>query len=572
MTRFTMAMPGRWRRAMQWMLAGAGLAAGLLRSPAAAPVEDHRGTNVVVLYNKALPESQSVAQHYANRRGVPTNQIIGLSLPATETISRADFDARLLRPLVAELTGRGLLGVREEMVAATAERPGRVAQVVTGSSFRYLAPCYGVPLRVTEDSTRREPGTASLAEGLRRNEAAVDAELTVLPFLLAGHPLTGPMANPLLGTTNAALMKPANGYLVVSRLDGPTPALAAGLVDRALEAEQNGLLGRGYFDLRGTTDPTFVPGDLWISNACNVARAYGFDVAEDRRAATLPTGFPLSHVALYAGWYAPSACGPFALPQVEFMPGAVAYHLHSFSAMSLRTTNQYWVGPLIARGATATMGTVAEPYLDGTPDLGLAFARLLFSGFTWGEAALASQRLLSWQLCVVGDPLYRPFGLNALDRAKDLAERRLGRVDWSLVTLYNRRRLVGGSLADAIKDLEAEPRVKLSPILQEKLGDFVRESGDLARAAGLYRSAAGPLASPQQRKRLHWSEAEAFTAAGQEKEAYQAYKSLLEDPNPADDPILLYERLVGLAGKLEEEREGRRWAEELARLRAPAPK
>ena len=40
----------------------------------------------------------------------------------------------------------------------------------------------------------------------------------------------------------------------------------------------------------------------------------------------------MSQIALYAGWYERNASGPFAQPKVEFMPGAFAYHLHSFSA------------------------------------------------------------------------------------------------------------------------------------------------------------------------------------------------------------------------------------------------
>ena len=35
----------------------------------------------------------------------------------------------------------------------------------------------------------------------------------------------------------------------------------------------------------------------------------------------------MSHIAIYCGWYDASVSGPFALPKVEFMPGAFAYHL-----------------------------------------------------------------------------------------------------------------------------------------------------------------------------------------------------------------------------------------------------
>ena len=117
----------------------------------------------------------------------------------------------------------------------------------------------------------------------------------------------------------------------------------------------------------------------------------------------------MSHIAIYAGWYASDVNGPFALPKVEFMPGAFAYHLHSFSADTLRSTTANWCGPLLAKGATCTMGCVYEPYLAATPNIAF-FLQALFNGYTFGEAAWAAQAALSWQTTVIGDPLYRPFG------------------------------------------------------------------------------------------------------------------------------------------------------------------
>ena len=76
----------------------------------------------------------------------------------------------------------------------------------------------------------------------------------------------------------------------------------------------------------------------------------------------------------------------------------------------LRSTNHYWCGPLLAKGATCTMGCVNEPYLSGTPNVAAFLARRFGGGYTFGEAAWAAQPVLSWQTTVVGDPLYRPFG------------------------------------------------------------------------------------------------------------------------------------------------------------------
>ncbi len=53
-------------------------------------------------------------------------------------------------------------------------------------------------------------------------------------------PLAGPLRNPVYTATNPAVLHPTNGVLLVSRLDGPSEAVARGLVDKALEAETLG--------------------------------------------------------------------------------------------------------------------------------------------------------------------------------------------------------------------------------------------------------------------------------------------------------------------------------------------
>ncbi len=133
----------------------------------------------------------------------------------------------------------------------------------------------------------------------------------------------------------------------------------------------------------------------------------------------------MSQIAIYAGWYSPDADGPFALPTVEFMPGAFAYHLHSYSAATLRyqyRTKSFWCGPLLAKGATCTMGCVDEPSIQFTPNVAVFLARWAVYRFTFGEAAWAAQAALSWQTTVVGDPLYRPFGKDPAELNAELTQ------------------------------------------------------------------------------------------------------------------------------------------------------
>jgi hypothetical protein len=52
-----------------------------------------------VVYSNQLAESKLVAQHYAHKRGVPASQVIGLALPVTEVMTRAEFRRQRQEPL-----------------------------------------------------------------------------------------------------------------------------------------------------------------------------------------------------------------------------------------------------------------------------------------------------------------------------------------------------------------------------------------------------------------------------------------------------------------------------------------
>ena len=110
---------------------------------------------------------------------------------------------------------------------------------------------------------------------------------------------------------------------------------------------------------------------------------------------------------MYFGWYSEQPAGAVAGEHFQFVPGAVACHIHSFSATSVRDPTRWWVGPLLSKGAAAVLGNVYEPYLSLTTHLDL-FADRLCSGLTFAESAWAATPALSWMDTVVGDPLYRP--------------------------------------------------------------------------------------------------------------------------------------------------------------------
>lgn len=244
--------------------------AAILLAAASARPAFSQGSQVVVVYNRATPESKGVAEHYAQQRAVPAGQVLGFDLPTTETINRSDYLSRLERPLLAQLEALQII----KYGPATNRSPsGETFRRVIDARIRYVVLCYGVPVRILRDPSLVETPAPPQPEMAGRNEAAVDNQLAIAPLAGHGFPWTAPLPSPFLGATNAALMNPANGLFLVTRLDGPSATIARQLVDRAKDAETNGLWGRAYFDARGLpTNNNYFAGDLMMRGAADVDR------------------------------------------------------------------------------------------------------------------------------------------------------------------------------------------------------------------------------------------------------------------------------------------------------------
>lgn len=523
---------------------------------ALAQVHDPRadGSQTVVVYNRQMAESRELAEYYAEARGVPSSQVLGFDLPTVETMSRAEFREQLEEPLLAVLLDQGLFTVTDEKQARS--RDGEIRPWLKAAKVRYLTLCYGVPLKIARDPALMESGQNRLSEQLRRNEAAVDSELALLPANSRNLPLVGPLANPAFGQTNLARLDPTNGVWAVGRLDGPTAAIARGLVDKAMEAETNGLWGRAYVDLRGLTNSPALVGDQWLSGFADVLRRTGYETIVDTQPATFPAAFPMSQIAFYAGWYDAEVSGPFGRKEVEFMPGAIVYHLHSFNALSVRTWNRHWVGPLLAKGATATMGSVEEPYLELTPNLATFAGVLIGFGYNFGEAALAAQPVLSWQNTVVGDPLYRPFGVRGSAEHigvrftrlhEDLASRESPLLSWAFLQIVNFQLVTGHDPARLAVELGQHAALGQSGILQEKLGDLYYQSGKLSDAMRAYSRALTLELSPLQKTRVLLTLAQLQGLLGREMQALEQYERLLRETPDYPDPLGIYQLMLPLA-------------------------
>jgi uncharacterized protein (TIGR03790 family) len=509
------------------------------------------GDEVVVIYNNRMPGSKLVADHYAQMRQVPEAQVYGFDLPITEEMTRAEFGDALQFPLASRLVVDKLWRFGSVTNAATNGQPKRVENRVVESKIRYAVLCYGVPLKIASDPNLREPGRENARPELLRNEAAVDSELAWLPLVKMNIPLSGPLPNWVYGATNLALLHPTNGILLVARLDGPSVEIARGLVDKALAAERAGLWGRTYFDARGLDKTnSYYVGDEWILNAGEICRELGFETTVDKNPGTFPADFPMSQIAIYCGWYDENVSGPFALPKVEFMPGAFAYHLHSSSAATLRSTNQFWVGPLLAKGATCTMGCVYEPYLSATPNVAVFLARLIAGGFTFGEAAWAAQPVLSWQTTVVGDPLYRPFARGPAELHAEFARTHNPLIEWSYLRIVDLGLVHGAPVAQFAAFLETIPATTNCAVLTEKLAELYEMQGKPSSAIETYQLALTRNPSPEQRIHVRLILGEKLLTQNREADALENYKQLLKESPDYPGKPSVEAKLAALEQKL----------------------
>jgi uncharacterized protein (TIGR03790 family) len=377
----------------RWLLA-------LLPLLAVAQDDPEAAARLVILANARQPESVELARFYAAQRHVPPGNIIALPMPAEESITWRQFIDQVWQPLQNELYRRGLI---EGTASSLLDRFGRRRFAFTGSRISYLVVCRGVPLRLYNDPTLLAPAAPGrkVIEALNRNEGAVDSELSLLAA--GNYEITGLVANPLFAQQGPTTL---DGLLVVkvTRLDGPGWDDARRLVTSALEAERCGLLGRFYVDLQGP----HASGDEWLRATAAQLRDLGFDGDVEDTPRNFATAARFDAPVFYFGWYAAEVNGPFRRPGFRFPPGAIALHIHSASAQTLHADNAAWCGPLVARGAAATVGNVFEPYLEYThrPNLLL---RALSQGRNFGDAAYYALPALSWQAVAIGDPLYRPF-------------------------------------------------------------------------------------------------------------------------------------------------------------------
>jgi uncharacterized protein (TIGR03790 family) len=514
---------------------------------------------VILLANADDPGSLQVAQHYAKVRHVPSANIIALPMPQVETVTWHDFVTAIWNPLIARLVHEGWI---DAIGFDLTDSVGRRKYVVSGHRIAALVVCRGVPLRIANDP-------ALFAEVLpltrhpeyRTNQGAVDAELTLLP--VPNYPINAFLPNPLFGGTRPNPYAEAQ-IVKVSRLDGPSVEDAMALVDHAVAAERDGLLGRAYFDVGGP----YPTGDRWIEAAAKTVSQLGFDTHTDREPSTFAIDARMDAPVLYAGWYTHDLAGPFTLPGFRFPPGAIAIHLHSYSAETMRSTTAGWAGPLVARGVTATVGNVNEPYLDFMHRPDLIFASLA-RGATLVDAAYGALPVLSWQEILIGDPLYRPFAVpleQQLQRVERLPAHLAGYAVLRHVHLLDAAGQSGEATAWLRKMQRERPTLAGAVALAERL----RAAGD-TKGAGEALAALGEVAEfATDQWALARTAAKLLSECGRGDAAAALWRVLLRNENiPTELRIAWLREAEAMARAAGDETQAAAWHTELEALSTP---
>ena len=483
----------------------------------------------VVVYNTNHPESEALAKYYASRREIPAANLIALKCPLDESIPREFYDNTIAKPLRDALYQKGFWKNPDEV--------GRPRE----STMRFVALMQGIPLQIrpapkppkvdqdahapaseeASDPAHSSPSSplSSPPSSRNPNGASVDSELVMLGSFDAADvpdtsdsPIRGARRNPYFGRSEPIMnLRILPDYFVVGRLDAPDAVTVRTMIDAAIAAERDGLWGWAVVDMRGITSGAYAIGDRWLQKAAADMRSRGIPVMTDNTGPVLPAGFPLNDVSTYYGWYAGNLTGALAEPGFRFRPGAIAVHIHSFSASTLRSSTKGWVGPLLKRGAAASLGNVYEPYLTMTHDLGM-FQERLMMGFTFAESAAMSINVLSWMGVAVGDPLYRPF---AWEKSPAAITSTLS--SWSL---YRRIVISNEGNVAAASELEAAAQKEKNPMFLEALAYAQFDAGDTAAARVTLAAADKIAADPRRDLRFAWLDFSKAFAAGDRDKAH----------------------------------------------------
>jgi uncharacterized protein (TIGR03790 family) len=244
-------------------------------------------------------------------------------------------------------------------------------------------------------------------------ESATDSELSLLWWDY--YPRTNFMPNP----RNLYMKAPQPPTLMVMRLDAPDSDTVEKMMRTSVAVERTGLQGIIAINARGLP-PTDQYGQ-YDESLRHLAEMVRLKTTMKIKLGNEESVFPphtVKNVADYVGWY---SVGNY-IPGCDFNPGAVGFHIASFEMVHLHTPSNGWVQGLLKDGVVATLGPVAEPYLNAFPKPDEFFPLLLTGKLCLADVYWKTTPMTSWQISMIGDPLYTPYKANPQFKVEDLPD------------------------------------------------------------------------------------------------------------------------------------------------------
>ena len=253
---------------------------------------------------------------------------------------------------------------------------------------------------------------------VRNSIASVDSELALLHW--AKYSLRGPANNPLNWRARLPAGAKVVRTLMVSRLDGPSRADVTRMIENAGKVEKTGLAGALYVDAGGPSNLALKARTMYDAKLNALAR---FAREHSTMKVVLNTGPAVfgkdacPNAALYVGWYSLRKY----VNAFTWNPGAVGWHVASWEAVNLRDPkSNEWCVKMIQNGVAATLGAVREPLLRAFPEPAELMKMLMTGQYTLAECYWRTIPHTSWQMLLLGDPLYNPFKARPQVKVKNL--------------------------------------------------------------------------------------------------------------------------------------------------------
>jgi len=382
---------------------------------------------VLIIANTAITESTSLARYYMKHRAVPDENLLQVNTSKREELSREDYDREIASPVRDYLNKHDPDGTKFKCVVLIYGIPLRILPTsMTGDEKSRLT---DLKKRSGELEKRRKAignedeqrGKAlreevdRLKQQIEENDksldgASVDSELALV--LEKPYKLRGWLANRyFLGFRGKKIDNMRQRVILVSRLDGPKETVVRRIIDDSIETERDGLKGTAYFDARWPEKgegklSAYELYDQAIHNTARILQKSNIlPVVLDEREELLQPG-KAPDAALYCGWYSLAKY----VDAFTWSKGAVGFHVASAECTTLKNpSSTVWCKAMLGKGIAATVGPVAEPYLQSFPQPEIFFSCIIDGRFALAECYALSNPFLSWQMVLIGDPLYRPF-------------------------------------------------------------------------------------------------------------------------------------------------------------------